>query len=178
MLVEHGTGDLGVLLESLRTGDALAVFQKLRQTAVDVTVENSLLVVAILAIGPASDLAIALVNRTVTNVLGPRPLPRLDLDDGVPSRLRTLVVVPTLLTSEADVEAQIGGLEVHYLGNREGDLRFALLSDWLDAPSEHVPGDDDLLSAAAFLTMGIPLIVFFSLQRYFVSGLLAGSVKS
>jgi alpha-glucoside transport system permease protein len=35
----------------------------------------------------------------------------------------------------------------------------------------------DLLSAAAFLTMAIPLIVFFSLQRYFVSGLLAGSVK-
>jgi len=36
----------------------------------------------------------------------------------------------------------------------------------------------DLLSAAAFLTMGIPLVVFFSLQRYFVSGLLAGAVKS
>ena len=82
-------------------------------------------------------------------MLGPRPLPRLDLDDGVPSRLRTLVVVPMLLTSEADVEAQVGGLEVHYLGNREGDLRFALLSDWLDAPTEHVPGDDELLSAAA-----------------------------
>ena len=36
----------------------------------------------------------------------------------------------------------------------------------------------DLLSAAAFLTMAVPLVVFFSLQRYFVSGLLAGSVKS
>jgi len=35
----------------------------------------------------------------------------------------------------------------------------------------------DLLSAAAFLTMAIPLVVFFSLQRYFVSGILAGSVK-
>lgn len=35
----------------------------------------------------------------------------------------------------------------------------------------------DLLSAAAFLTMLIPLVVFFSLQRYFVQGLLAGSVK-
>ncbi|MGZ6257798.1 MAG: glucoamylase family protein, partial [Candidatus Limnocylindrales bacterium] len=106
-------------------------------------------VVAILALGPASDLAVALVNRMVTTVLGPRPLPRLDLDDGVPSRLRTLVVVPTLLTSAADVEAQVGGLEVHYLGNREGDLRFALLSDWLDAPTEHVPGDDELLATAA-----------------------------
>jgi alpha-glucoside transport system permease protein len=35
-----------------------------------------------------------------------------------------------------------------------------------------------LLSAAAFLLMIVPLIVFFALQRFFVQGLLAGSVKS
>jgi alpha-glucoside transport system permease protein len=35
-----------------------------------------------------------------------------------------------------------------------------------------------LLSAAAFLLMIVPLAVFFALQRYFVQGLLAGSVKS
>ena len=35
----------------------------------------------------------------------------------------------------------------------------------------------DLLSASAFLLMLLPLIVFFSLQRYFVQGLLAGAVK-
>jgi alpha-glucoside transport system permease protein len=35
-----------------------------------------------------------------------------------------------------------------------------------------------LLAAAAFLLMILPLIVFFSLQRYFVQGLLAGSVKT
>jgi alpha-glucoside transport system permease protein len=34
-----------------------------------------------------------------------------------------------------------------------------------------------LLTAAAFVTMILPLVVFFSLQRYFVRGLLAGSVK-
>ncbi|MGH2379624.1 MAG: carbohydrate ABC transporter permease [Candidatus Limnocylindria bacterium] len=34
-----------------------------------------------------------------------------------------------------------------------------------------------LLAAASFLIMTVPLIVFFSLQRYFVQGLLAGSVK-
>ena len=34
-----------------------------------------------------------------------------------------------------------------------------------------------LLAAGAFLLMVVPLIVFFSLQRYFVQGLLAGSVK-
>jgi alpha-glucoside transport system permease protein len=35
-----------------------------------------------------------------------------------------------------------------------------------------------LLSAAAFLLMIVPLFVFFALQRYFVQGLLAGSVKT
>jgi alpha-glucoside transport system permease protein len=35
----------------------------------------------------------------------------------------------------------------------------------------------ELLTAGAFISIVIPLIVFFSLQRYFVRGLLAGSVK-
>ena len=34
-----------------------------------------------------------------------------------------------------------------------------------------------LLTAAAFISMVVPLVVFFSLQRYFVRGLLAGAVK-
>ena len=38
--------------------------------------------------------------------------------------------------------------------------------------------DWHLLTAGAFISMVLPLAVFFSLQRYFVRGLLAGSVKS
>ncbi|MHB1006765.1 MAG: carbohydrate ABC transporter permease [Chloroflexota bacterium] len=38
-------------------------------------------------------------------------------------------------------------------------------------------GNWELLTAAAFISMLLPLIVFFSLQRYFVRGILAGSVK-
>ena len=34
-----------------------------------------------------------------------------------------------------------------------------------------------LLTAAAFISMALPLIIFFALQRYFVRGLLTGSVK-
>ncbi len=37
--------------------------------------------------------------------------------------------------------------------------------------------DWQLLTAAAFISMALPLVVFFALQRYFVSGILAGSVK-
>jgi alpha-glucoside transport system permease protein len=39
-------------------------------------------------------------------------------------------------------------------------------------------GDNwEILTAAAFISMIVPLIVFFALQRYFVRGLLAGSIK-
>jgi alpha-glucoside transport system permease protein len=34
-----------------------------------------------------------------------------------------------------------------------------------------------LLTAAAFISMILPLVIFLSLQRYFVRGLLAGAVK-
>ncbi len=37
--------------------------------------------------------------------------------------------------------------------------------------------DWELLTAAAFVSMALPLFIFFSLQRYFVRGILAGSVK-
>ena len=75
-------------------------------------------------------------------------LPALELRGGVPADLNTFVAVPTLLTSLKDIEEQIGRLEIHYLASAQGELHFALLSDWRDAPSEHVDGDKELLAAA------------------------------
>src|SRR4030095_1123022 len=107
-----------------------------------------LAVLALLALVPASDLAIALLNRSVAVLVTPATLPRLELPDGVPSHLRALVAVPMLLTDGAEVEEQIERLEVHYLANPDGDVRFAVLSDWTDAPAASAPGDDATLDAA------------------------------
>jgi alpha-glucoside transport system permease protein len=38
-------------------------------------------------------------------------------------------------------------------------------------------GNIDIISAASFISMIVPLAVFFAFQRYFAAGLLAGSVK-
>ena len=108
-----------------------------------------LVLLGLLAAIPASDLAIALINRAVTDLLGPRTLARFELKEGIPTELRTFVAVPTLLTSEEGIKEQAERLEVHYLANPDGDLRFALLSDWIDAPTENLPSDEDLLVTAA-----------------------------
>jgi len=59
-----------------------------------------------------------------------------------------MVVVPMLLTDGLEVEEQIERLEVHYLANPDGDVRFAVLSDWMDAPTNSVPGDEKTLVTA------------------------------
>ncbi len=108
-------------------------------------------VLCLLGIGgavPAVDAAVSLVNRGVTRGFGAMPLPALELRGGVPARLRTLIAVPTMLTTAAAIEEQIERLEVHHLASPEGELHFALLSDWLDAATPRVDGDEALLETA------------------------------
>ncbi len=107
-----------------------------------------LIILGLFALVPASDLAVALLNRGVTTVSTPGLLPRFEWLGGVPAEFRTMVAVPTLLTELAGVEELVERLEVHYLANADGDLRFALVSDWSDAPTEHAPGDQAILAAA------------------------------
>ncbi len=108
----------------------------------------SLGLLALLGLIPSMDLAVAIVNRVVTSGFGTMILPGLELRDGVTLNLRTMVAVPTLLTTRGALEEQIERLEIHYLASPEGDLHFALLSDWTDASTEHAEGDDALLDAA------------------------------
>jgi cyclic beta-1,2-glucan synthetase len=104
---------------------------------------------ALLGLIPSIDAAMALVNRGVAKGFGASILPGLELRDGVPARLRTVVAVPILLTTQAALEEQIERLEIHYLASPEGEFHFALLSDWTDAATETVDGDAALVDAAA-----------------------------
>jgi cyclic beta-1,2-glucan synthetase len=109
----------------------------------------SLSLLGILGAIPAIDASVALVNRVVTSCVRATPLPGLELREGVPPHLRTLVAVPTLLTAREAVEKQIERLEIHHLASLGGDLHFALLSDWTDAETEHAEGDEALLAVAS-----------------------------
>ncbi|MEO6566572.1 MAG: cyclic beta 1-2 glucan synthetase, partial [Casimicrobiaceae bacterium] len=95
-----------------------------------------------------SQLAVALANWLVDTLVSPAPLPRLELEAGIPASLRTLVAVPAMLTSSGGVEALVEALEVRYLANRDDNLHFALLTDFVDATAATTPGDAPLLQLA------------------------------
>lgn len=93
----------------------------------------------------ASQLSVALMNWLSTLLVQPQRLPRMDYSAGVPSDACTMVAVPTMLTSAKAIDRLIETMEIHYLGNRDEHIHFALLTDFTDAPSEHMPEDAALL---------------------------------
>ena len=112
------------------------------------TAGMTLLMFLILAI-PASEVGVSTVNQFVNVFLPPRTLPKMDfLDEGIPEACRTVVVVPTLFGSVPAVREALEHLEVQYLANRDPNLRFAILSDFNDAKTEHTDADAQILDAA------------------------------
>lgn len=108
-----------------------------------------LLFIAFICLIPFSEVATAWVNRLAASLFGAAPLPGLELLQGVPTHCRTMVVIPTLLSSEQDILQQVEQLEVHYLSGGQGDITFALLADGVDADSEILAGDGQLLTRAS-----------------------------
>ena len=97
---------------------------------------------------PASEAVIALVNRLISESTPPAHISRLRLADGIPASAQTLVVVPALLNHPAGIDELTHRLLLHHLANTETHAQFALLSDWCDADSAELPGDQALLAHA------------------------------
>ncbi len=106
------------------------------------------IVLGALAILPASEMAVGILNFLVTSTIRPQTLPKLDFTKWIPSDHHTLVVMPTIITNERSVQGLIERLEIQYLSNPEPGLSFALLTDFADAPQQDMPEDAQLLEMA------------------------------
>jgi cyclic beta-1,2-glucan synthetase len=108
----------------------------------------AMVLASILLVLCLSSPAVGLVNWLATLLVKPHALPRMDFSSGIPDKLRTLIVVPSVLNRPENVEDLLEGLEVRYLANRDKNLHFGLLTDLVDAKQETIPEDDHLLFLA------------------------------
>lgn len=95
-----------------------------------------------------SQLAVSLINWLGMLLVKPYLLPRLDFSEGIIFSCRTMIVVPTMLSSKEAVEKLVENMELCYLSNRDTYLHFALLTDFCDAPQEVTCKDAALLERA------------------------------
>ncbi len=107
-----------------------------------------MIAIILISVFPALDLSISIIHRFFAFFLPPRVLPKMDYKEGIPSHSRTLVVMPTLISSEEDVLRQIENLEVQFLANPDPGLQFAILSDFKDAKTKYLDSDDATLKTA------------------------------
>ena len=126
----------------------LLTIAALRALALPIATTGEFALFGLIAFLPATAVATAIVNRAIAWSFGATILPGLSLAAGVPQSLRTLVAVPTMLTGETALLEQIDELEVHHLAGAGGDLSFVLLLDGVDANTELLDGDAELLAAA------------------------------
>ncbi|KYB45287.1 hypothetical protein AB664_10235 [Brucella anthropi] len=102
----------------------------------------------LLALFPAMDASYSLFNALVPWFVQPTRLIGFEYKEGLPAEARTLVAVPTLITSRDSIDEQIRNLEVHYLTNPRGEIYFSLVSDWTDAKQEITPADMEIYEYA------------------------------
>lgn len=107
-----------------------------------------LILAGLLSVSCVAQLAVSLVNWLVTIWVKPKLLPRMDFSTGIPASCKTLLVVPTMLSSQSYIEELVEALEIRFLANKEANVYYGLLTDFLDADSETMPGDDALQTAA------------------------------
>ena len=102
----------------------------------------------LLAVFPASQAVVAVVNRLISESVRPRHLPRLSLGQAIPLEHRVMVVVPAMLSGPLSATRLAHRLQLHYLANPEPQAQFALLTDWVDADTAQTAADDRLLDDA------------------------------
>src|SRR5882724_3705964 len=113
-------------------------------TAVVVGAEVSVPIFLVIALFllPAAESAVAIANQLAVMFVKPSALPKMDYSEGIPVESKTLVVVPTLLTSREQMERAVRDLEIRFLGNRDNHLHFALLTDPPDAATQFDKRDE------------------------------------
>lgn len=101
-----------------------------------------------LALIPVSELSVQFLNLLLSQLLPPFILPKLCFEKGVPDDCRTLVIMPTMLTSQKTIQENVNNLEIHYLANQDPALRFGLFADFTDAAEAQAQNDEALLDTA------------------------------
>ncbi len=107
-----------------------------------------LFLLGVVVLVPASEFAVGVTNTLVSYGLSPRVLSKLLFKEGIPPDCATFVVMPSLLARKGGAKSLLERLELHYLSNPDPQLRFALLTDFADAPNEHMPEDDAYVAEA------------------------------
>ena len=99
----------------------------------------------ILAIFPIVDGGVCFTNYTLNRIFKPRIIPRIELKDGVPEELATMVIVPTLISNKKTLIRMLENIETYYIASNEENIYFTLVGDTKEADKEVLDEDEEII---------------------------------
>lgn len=93
---------------------------------------------------PISQLFVQILNQLLIRVVPTHPLPKLDYSKGIPASAKTMVVIPTIISSTEKIKTMFDTLETFYLINKTDHLYFTLLGDVSASDQEVLDSDSEL----------------------------------
>ncbi|MBI6873201.1 GH36-type glycosyl hydrolase domain-containing protein [Clostridium aciditolerans] len=136
------------------------------------------ILITLVAIIPCSEIIISIFNYSISKLVEPRFIPKIEYTNEIPKEFSSIVVIPTLLNNESRVKSLIKDMEVYYLANKEKNLYFALLGDFKDSKSEEEENDRNIIDTTLNLVKelnqkysenGGDIFYFFSRYRQYNS---------
>ena len=95
---------------------------------------------------PISEIIIQIIQYILSKVVKPKLIPKLDLSNGVPENLSTMIIIPTIIKDKEKIKELISKMEVYYLANKSKNLYFTLLGDCTSSKKEIEEFDSELIS--------------------------------
>ena len=96
---------------------------------------------------PSQTIVVQLIQYTLSKIIKPKMLPKLDFKNGIPEEYATMVIIPTIVKDVAKVHELFSKLEVYYIANKSNNLYFTLLGDCSSSKNEKEKFDDGIIEA-------------------------------
>lgn len=103
------------------------------------------LITFLLFLIPSSEIAIQIIQYILSKIVKPKLIPKLDYSNGIDEQHKTMVVIPTILTSKEKVQELMKKLEVFYLANKSENLYFTLLGDCTESNKREEDADQEII---------------------------------
>ena len=93
---------------------------------------------------PVHQLLNQIINQIIIKFVPTRSLPKLDYSKGIPEESRTMVVIPTIVSTKEKIKDMFDTLETYYLINKSNNLYFTLLGDAKASENQIESYDEEL----------------------------------
>lgn len=94
---------------------------------------------------PLSEVVISILNWSITHLVTPSILPKIEFRDSIPEKYSCAIIIPTIVSSGLRGKELVENMEKYYLGNKDPNAYFILLGDLKDSKSQSDESDKLIL---------------------------------